>query len=186
MSEKVLTPLYPPASGGTQGGKVGIVLGSDSDLEVMSSGIQTLEQLGTECELTGASAHRTPDHVAEYARTAADRGIAVIIAGAGWAAALPGALAAYTNLPVIGVPISSSPIGGLDALYSMVQMPPGVPVATVGIDTARNAAILAAQILALSNSELADRLEEYREKLRQLVEEKAAKVQGTTTNDTKE
>ena len=160
--------------------KVGLVLGSDSDLEVMSSGIRMLEELGIEYELTVASAHRTPDRVAEYARTAADRGIAVIIAGAGWAAALPGAVAAHTNLPVIGVPISSSPIGGLDALYSMVQMPPGVPVATVGIDTAQNAALLAAQILALSDSDLAQRLQQYRQQMRQSVEDKAERVQQAT------
>ncbi len=160
--------------------KVGLVLGSDSDLEVMSSGIQMLEELGIEYELTVASAHRTPDRVAQYAAGASDRGIAVIIAAAGWAAALPGAVAAHTNLPVIGVPISSSPIGGLDALYSMVQMPPGVPVATVGIDTAKNAAILAAQILALSDSDLAQRLEEYREQMRQSVEDKAERVQQAT------
>lgn len=159
--------------------KVGIVLGSDSDLEVMSSCVQTLQQLGIEYDITVASAHRTPERVAEYARSAAQRGITVIIAAAGWAAALPGALAAHTNLPVIGVPISSSPIGGLDALYSMVQMPPGVPVATVGLDTAKNAAILAAQILALSDPELAARLEEYRARMRQSVEEKAARVEQT-------
>jgi len=157
--------------------KVGIVLGSNSDREVMSSCMQTLEQLDIEYDITVASAHRTPDRAAEYASSAAERGITVIIAAAGWAAALPGALAAHTNLPVIGVPISSSPIGGLDALYSMVQMPPGVPVATVGIDTARNAAILAAQILALSDSELAQRLEAYRAQMRQLVEEKAAQIE---------
>ena len=161
--------------------KVGIVLGSDSGLEVMSSCIETLRELGIEYKLTVASAHRTPDRVAEYAQTAAERGVAVIIAAAGWAAALPGALAAHTNLPVIGVPISSSPIGGLDALYSMVQMPPGVPVATVGVDTAKNAAILAAQILALSDSDLARRLAEYRAQMRRSVEEKAARVEETRT-----
>ena len=160
--------------------KVGLVLGSDSDLEVMSSGIKMLEQLGIEYEVTVASAHRTPDRVAQYAAGASDRGIAVIIAAAGWAAALPGAVAAYTNLPVIGVPISSSPIGGLDALYSMVQMPPGVPVATVGIDTAQNAALLAAQILALSDSDLAQRLQQYRQQMRQSVEDKAQRVQQAT------
>ena len=160
--------------------KVGIVLGSDSDLEVMSSCMQTLEELGVEYNITVTSAHRTPERVAEYARSTAQRGITVIIASAGWAAALPGALAAHTNLPVIGVPISSSPIGGLDALYSIVQMPPGVPVATVGIDTARNAAILAAQILALSDAELAQRLEEYRAQMRQSVEQKAAEVEENT------
>ena len=166
--------------------KVGILLGSDSDLDVMSSCMETLAELGIEYESTVASAHRTPDRVAEYARTAGERGLAVIIAAAGWAAALPGALAAHTILPVIGVPISSSPIGGLDALYSMVQMPPGVPVATVGIDTAKNAAILAAQILALSDSDLARRLEEYRAQLRQSVKEKAAKVQGTDAKYTEQ
>lgn len=165
--------------------KVGIVLGSDSDLEVMSSGVEALEQLGVEYDITIASAHRTPDRVSEYARSAKQRGITVIIAAAGWAAALPGALAAHTNLPVIGVPISSSPIGGLDALYSMVQMPSGVPVATVGLDSARNAAILAAQVLALSDVEVAQRLEEYRAQMRQSVEEKAANIERSTKSDTR-
>ena len=157
--------------------KVGIVLGSDSDLAVMSACVRALQELEVAYDLTVASAHRTPDRVTEYARRAVQRGISVIIAGAGWAAALPGALAAHTNLPVIGVPISSSALGGLDALYSMVQMPPGVPVATVGLDSARNAAILAAQILALSDSDLAQRLDEYRAQMRQAVEEKAAKLE---------
>ena len=157
--------------------KVGIVLGSDSDLAVMSACVGALQELGVAYDLTVASAHRTPDRVTAYARDAVQRGLSVIIAGAGWAAGLPGALAAHTNLPVIGVPISSSALGGLDALYSMVQMPPGVPVATVGLDSARNAAILAAQILALSDSDLAQRLDEYRAQMRQAVEEKAAKLE---------
>ena len=157
--------------------KVGIVLGSDSDLAVMSACVGALQELGVAYDLTVASAHRTPDRVTAYARDAVQRGLSVIIAGAGWAAALPGALAAHTNLPVIGVPISSSALGGLDALYSMVQMPPGVPVATVGLDSAKNAAILAAQILALSDSDLAQRLDEYRVRMRQAVEEKAAKLE---------
>ena len=159
--------------------KVGIVLGSDSDLEVMSSCIETLRELGIEYKLTVASAHRTPDRVAEYAQTAAERGVAVVIAAAGWAAALPGALAAHTNLPVIGVPISSSPIGGLDALYSMVQMPPGVPVATVGIGEAgaTNAALLAAQIIGQRDPVVATAVGRFRKQLAEGVERKNRALQ---------
>ncbi len=156
--------------------QVGIVMGSDSDLEVMNSCLEMLQQLDIAHDVTVASAHRSPQRAQEYATTARERGLKVIIAAAGWAAHLPGMLAAYTTLPVIGVPISSSPIGGLDALYSMVQMPPGVPVATVGIDTGRNAAILAAQILALDDSRLATRLEKLKEEMCRSVDEQAARV----------
>jgi 5-(carboxyamino)imidazole ribonucleotide mutase len=129
---------------------VGILVGSESDRERIKPAVDELETLGIPCELEVRSAHRTPDAVAEYARSARDRGLRVLIAGAGLAAALPGVVAAHTDLPVIGVPLRSSlsVLDGLDALLSIVQMPPGVPVACVGVDNARNAAALAARILA--------------------------------------
>ena len=126
---------------------VGIVMGSESDREVMEAACRELDELRIKYEFNVLSAHRDPDKVAHYARTAQSRGIKVLIGGAGKAAALPGVLAAYTNLPVIGVPIKTSDLGGMDSLLSIVQMPPGVPVACVAINGARNAAILAAKIL---------------------------------------
>ena len=126
---------------------VGIVMGSESDREVMEAACRELDERSIKYELNVLSAHRDPDKVAHYARTAQSRGIKVLIGGAGKAAALPGVLAAYSNLPVIGVPIKTSDLGGLDSLLSIVQMPPGVPVACVAINGARNAAILAAKIL---------------------------------------
>lgn len=128
---------------------VGIVMGSESDSEVMEKAVAELEERRIKYEINVLSAHRDPDKVAHYARTAQSRGLKVLIGGAGKAAALPGVLAAYTNLPVIGVPIKTSDLGGLDSLLSIVQMPPGVPVACVAINGARNAAILAAKILDL-------------------------------------
>ena len=128
---------------------VGIVMGSESDREVMQKAVDELEARKIKHEINVLSAHRDPEKVAHYAKTAQSRGIKVLIAGAGKAAALPGVLAAYTNLPVIGVPIKTSDLGGLDSLLSIVQMPPGVPVACVAINGARNAAILAAKILDL-------------------------------------
>jgi 5-(carboxyamino)imidazole ribonucleotide mutase len=128
---------------------VGILVGSDSDVERMQAATDELEQRGIAWELEVRSAHRSPDAVAEYARTARERGLRVLICGAGLAAALPGVVAAHTDLPVIGVPLRSklSVLDGLDALLSIVQMPPGVPVATVGVDNAKNAAVLAARVL---------------------------------------
>jgi 5-(carboxyamino)imidazole ribonucleotide mutase len=126
---------------------VGIVMGSESDREVMEAACKELDERQIKYELNVLSAHRDPDKVAHYARTAQSRGIKVLIGGAGKAAALPGVLAAYTNVPVIGVPIKTSDLGGLDSLLSIVQMPPGVPVACVAINGARNAAILASRIL---------------------------------------
>jgi phosphoribosylaminoimidazole carboxylase PurE protein len=126
---------------------VGIVMGSESDREIMEKASQELEERQIKYEINVMSAHRDPDKVAHYAKTAQARGLKVLIAGAGKAAALPGVIAAYTNLPVIGVPIKTSDLGGLDSLLSIVQMPPGVPVACVAINGARNAAILAARIL---------------------------------------
>ena len=147
---------------------VGIVMGSVSDKAVMEECARTLEELEINFEITVSSAHRTPDKTRDYATSAADRGIEVIIAGAGWAAHLAGVLASHTTLPVIGVPIDSSPLKGIDALLSTAQMPPGIPVATMAIGGggARNAAVFAAQILALKYPDIAKRLETYRERLR--------------------
>ncbi len=143
---------------------VGIVGGSRSDFPVLEEAVSTLDELGVPCELRVVSAHRTPDHLFRYAETAADRGVRVIIAGAGGAAHLPGMLAAKTALPVIGVPIPTKQLGGLDSLLSIVQMPRGVPVATVAIGNAVNAALLAASILALADPDLAGRLAAWRER----------------------
>jgi 5-(carboxyamino)imidazole ribonucleotide mutase len=148
---------------------VGIVMGSASDREKMASAGEVLDRLGVPHEFVVLSAHRTPEETADYARSAAARGLRVLIGGAGWSAALPGVLAAHTILPVIGVPLSGSPLGGQDALYSMVQMPPGVPVATVGLDTARNAAFLAARILALSDPALAQALSGQQDETRRKI-----------------
>ena len=144
---------------------VAVVMGSQSDEEAMSGCGETLERLGIDYEQHVMSAHRTPDRVAEFARGAADAGIEVIIAGAGGAAALPGLCAAYSALPVIGVPLDSSPLGGVDALHAIVQMPPGVPVATMSVGAwgARNAAVFAAEVLALKHDEVAAALSRYRE-----------------------
>jgi phosphoribosylaminoimidazole carboxylase PurE protein len=141
---------------------VGIVGGSRSDFGVLEKAVGVLDALGVACELRVVSAHRTPDHLFRYAETARDRGIRVIVAGAGGAAHLPGMLAAKTSLPVIGVPIPTEHLGGLDSLLSIVQMPRGIPVATVAIGNAGNAALLAVAILALSDAALAGRLDGYR------------------------
>ena len=138
---------------------VGIVMGSSSDLPTMRKAADVLVELGVPCELGVRSAHRNPEGVSEYAGTARERGLKVIICAAGMAAHLAGAVAARTNLPVIGIPVASGALGGFDALLSTVQMPSGVPVATVAVNGAANAAVLAAQILALSDPELAERLE---------------------------
>jgi phosphoribosylamine--glycine ligase len=155
---------------------VGIVMGSDSDLDVMNGAVAMLKKFHVPFEMTVASAHRTPERAAQWARNAPTRGIKVIIAGAGHAAHLAGAMAAQTPLPVIGVPIDSSCLQGLDALLSTVQMPPGIPVATmaVGKPGAKNAGLLAVQILALSDAELAARLVAHRQEMADQVERKAA------------
>ena len=157
--------------------KVGIVMGSDSDLKIMQDAVKVLREFGVESELVVASAHRTPYKALQYAETAGERGIEVIIAGAGAAAHLGGVLAAVTTLPVIGVPINATALQGLDALYAMVQMPSGIPVATVAINGAKNAGILAAQILAGKEPELRAKLKDYKAKMAQQVEEKNKKVQ---------
>ena len=144
---------------------VGIITGSASDLPVMQKGGATLERLGIPYEINVMSAHRTPELVDEYARSAEDRGLVAIICGAGRAAHLAGAVAARTVLPVIGVPVGSDHLGGADALYSTVQMPKGVPVATVGIDGAENAALLAVQILAVRDPEVRVKLHEFKKSL---------------------
>jgi phosphoribosylaminoimidazole carboxylase PurE protein len=141
--------------------RVGIVMGSESDRAVMSEAARVLEEHGVGCEIMVRSAHRTPDEAAEYARTAKSRGLEILIAGAGGAAHLAGAMAAHSRLPVLGVPLASSPLSGFDALLATVQMPPGVPVATLGVGSwgARNAAHLAIRILALADHALAQRME---------------------------
>ncbi len=159
---------------------VGILMGSDSDLPIMKEAAVALEELGIEYDLNVMSAHRTPDDVADFAREASERGIKVIIAGAGGAAHLPGVIAAYTILPVIGVPISSSSasLGGLDALLAIVQMPKGIPVATVAINGARNAGLLAAQIIATSDSEMTAKLAASRKKMAEDVRSKNTEIRS--------
>ncbi|MDD7114046.1 MAG: 5-(carboxyamino)imidazole ribonucleotide mutase [Lachnospiraceae bacterium] len=156
--------------------KVGIIMGSDSDLKVMSKAAAQLEEFGIDYEMTIISAHREPDDLIDWARKAPDRGVKVIIAGAGMAAALPGMCAALFQLPVIGVPLSGSKLDGMDAVFSIMQMPPGVPVATVAIDGAKNAAILAAKILAVSDESILAKLNAYTEEMKEQVQAKAAKL----------
>ncbi len=146
---------------------VGVVMGSTSDADVMEGCTGVLKQLMVPHEVRVISAHRTPERARQYAESAAERGLEVIIAGAGWAAHLAGFMAAHTTLPVIGIPIDSSPLQGMDALLSTVQMPPGIPVATVALGKggAKNAAVLAAQILALKHAPIAEKLKAYREGL---------------------
>jgi 5-(carboxyamino)imidazole ribonucleotide mutase len=146
---------------------VGIIMGSPSDQGVMDKAVAVLDELGITHETVISSAHRNPERTATWASEAAGRGIKVIIAGAGLAAALPGVVAAHTTVPVIGVPIASGALNGVDSLYSIVQMPPGVPVATVGIDNSRNAAVLAGQILALQDDQIQAALLKYREQWNQ-------------------
>jgi len=157
---------------------VSIVMGSDSDLEIMREAARALDDFGIAYEMDVTSAHRSPDRTAGYAREAAHRGIRVIIAGAGGAAHLAGVIAAHTTLPVIGVPIPSTSLNGLDSLLATVQMPAGIPVATVAIGKpgATNAGILAAQILGLADQKLAKKLDDHKKKLASGVEEKSAKL----------
>ena len=159
------------------GAKVGIIMGSDSDLPVMQDAAAMLKELGVEHEMTIVSAHRTPERLYEYARSARDRGLRVIIAGAGGAAHLPGMAAAITELPVIGVPVKSSALSGQDSLLSIVQMPAGVPVATVAINGARNAGILAAQILGAGDPDMLDRVAAYKRGLEAMVMEKVERLE---------
>lgn len=152
--------------------KVAVIMGSDSDFPVLRNCIKILKDFGVEVEVLVCSAHRTPDKAAEFAKKAEDNGIDVIIAAAGKAAHLPGVLAAYTPLPVIGIPVKSSTMDGMDSLLSIVQMPGGIPVATVAIDGAENAALLAVQILSTGFKELRVKMKEYKAKLVKKVEEK--------------
>ena len=156
---------------------VSVIMGSDSDLPVMQDAAKILDEFGIGYELTIISAHRTPEKMFEYAQTAAINGIEVIIAGAGGAAHLPGMTAANTHLPVIGVPIKTSNLNGLDSLLSIAQMPPGVPVATVAINGAKNAAILAVQILGIKYPEISQKVIEYKDKMDKEVKYKAIKVE---------
>ena len=157
--------------------QVGIVMGSDSDMPVMAKAADILEELGVSYEMTIISAHREPDVFFEYAKSAEEKGFKVIIAGAGKAAHLPGMCAAIFPMPVIGVPMKTSDLGGMDSLYSIVQMPSGIPVATVAIGGGQNAGILAAKILAVSDPALLERLKEYSKSLKESVQEKDAKLQ---------
>jgi len=155
---------------------VGILMGSDSDFDIMKEAVVALDDFAIVSEISVISAHRTPQDLEKYASSALERGLKVIIAGAGGAAHLPGVTAAMTVLPVIGVPIFSKKLNGQDSLYSIVQMPAGIPVATVGIDNARNAALLAVQILALSDEALMVSLLEFRKKLADASRQKTAKI----------
>ncbi len=165
MAEQQIKPL------------VGIIMGSDSDLPVMKAAADILKDFEIEFELTVVSAHRTPLRMADYAQSAKERGLKVIIAGAGGAAHLPGMVAAITPLPVIGVPVkSSNSIDGWDSILSILQMPNGVPVATVALNASKNAGILAAQILAINIDELSKKVEQYKNELQQSVQEKVQKL----------
>jgi 5-(carboxyamino)imidazole ribonucleotide mutase len=158
--------------------KAAIIMGSDSDFPILKSSIKLLKEFGVEVEVMVCSAHRTPDKAADFAKNAEANGFNVIIAAAGKAAHLPGVLAAYTPLPVIGIPIKSSTLDGLDSLLSIVQMPSGIPVATVAVDGAENAALLAVQILSVGYSDLRDKMKDYKKKLERKVEEKNKELQS--------
>ncbi len=157
--------------------QVGIIMGSDSDLPTMQDAIAVCEEFDVSCEVAIVSAHRTPERMVQYAQSAHQRGLKVIIAGAGGAAHLPGMVAALTPLPVIGVPVSSRHLKGVDSLYSIVQMPGGIPVATVAIGNAKNAGLLAVQILASHQPALLERVQQYRQNLTQSVMQKQAQLE---------
>lgn len=159
--------------------KVSIVMGSDSDLSIMSQAAKVLEEFGVEYEMKIISAHRMPDIFVDYAKTAKDRGVDIIIAGAGGAAHLPGMCAALFPLPVIGVPIHTKSLGGVDSLYSIVQMPSGIPVATVAINGAKNAGLLALKMLAINDSTLLSKLNKYSEGMKDSVSAKCEKLEKT-------
>ena len=155
---------------------VSIVMGSDSDMPVMKKAAEVLEELGVSFEMRIISAHREPDIFFDYAKTAEDRGVKVVIAGAGMAAHLPGMCAAIFPMPVIGIPMHTTSLGGRDSLYSIIQMPSGIPVATVAINGGANAGLLAAKILATSDAALLDKLKAYSEKMKKAVEDKDARL----------
>ena len=158
--------------------RVGIIMGSDSDLRVMQAAADTLKEFGVEFELTIVSAHRTPDRMMQYARSAAERGLQVIIAGAGGAAHLPGMVASMTILPVIGVPVNITAYQGQDSVLSILQMPKGIPVATVAIDNSANAALLALRMLGATDSAIQEKLAAHLKSMEQMVLDKAAKVEA--------
>ncbi|PRI10189.1 5-(carboxyamino)imidazole ribonucleotide mutase [Leucobacter massiliensis] len=162
---------------------VGVIMGSDSDFAVMGDAVQALRELGIPHEVEVVSAHRTPDRMVDYAREAAGRGLRVIIAGAGGAAHLPGMVASMTTLPVVGVPVPLARLDGLDSLLSIVQMPAGIPVATVSIGGAKNAGLLAARILGAADPEVAGRLDAYARQLTDMVAEKNAALQARLAAD---
>ena len=155
---------------------IGIIMGSDSDLPTMQAAIAVCEEFNVPCEVAIVSAHRTPERMVEYAQSAHTRGLKVIIAGAGGAAHLPGMVASLTPLPVIGVPVTTRNLQGVDSLYSIVQMPAGIPVATVAIGNAKNAGLLAVQILASHQPDLLEKVQQYRQSLNDMVMEKQAKL----------
>lgn len=157
---------------------VGVIMGSKSDLETMQPAADVLAEFGVSCEVKVVSAHRTPEAMVEYAKSAQPRGIKVIIAGAGGAAHLPGMVASLTTLPVIGVPVQTKALGGVDSLYSIAQMPAGVPVATVSIGNGKNAGLLALRILALSDARLAEQLEAFRHSQIEAVAEMNRQISG--------
>ena len=166
------------AGDGAAGPRVGVIMGSDSDLPTMQAAIDVLTEFGVAHEVRIVSAHRTPDVMTEYARTAAGRGLEVIIAGAGGAAHLPGMTASMTPLPVIGVPVPLANLDGMDSLLSIVQMPKGIPVATVAVGNATNAGLLAVRILGAADAALQERMVAYQERLAAMVREKDAKLGG--------
>lgn|SRR3989338_3917112 len=158
--------------------QVGIIIGSDSDLEVMKDSSTVLTDLGIENEIQVLSTHRAPEDTAIYAKSAKTRGVKVIIAGAGGAAALPGSIASLTTLPVIGVPVETKALGGIDSLFSIISMPPGVPVAAVGINSAKNAGLLAAQIIGVADPKVAQRLQQYKQSIKKEVLAKNEKIKS--------
>ncbi len=162
--------------------KVAVIMGSNSDLPIVEKGITVLKDYGVPVEVHVYSAHRTPEEAAEFSRSARDKGFGVIIAAAGMAAHLAGAIAANTTLPVIGIPCSSKVLDGMDALLSTVMMPPGIPVATVGVNTAKNAALLAIEILAVEDQELADKLQAERDENHKKIIEKNTAIEAQFNN----
>jgi 5-(carboxyamino)imidazole ribonucleotide mutase len=166
--------------------EVAVVMGSDSDFEIVKNALTELERFDIGYEVKICSAHRTPDHAADFARTARERGFKVIIAAAGKAAHLPGVIAAYTTLPVIGLPIKSSFMDGLDSLLSIVQMPDGIPVATVGVNGSRNAALLAVQILAVNDEKLSGKLSAYKDEMKDSVLKKDEKFRSGLRGNSQE
>ena len=163
--------------------KVAIIMGSDSDWPIVEPAFTVLKDFGIESEVLVASAHRTPEKVHEFASTARERGVEVILAAAGAAAHLPGVIAAYTTLPVIGIPVNSTSLNGMDALFSIVQMPAGIPVATMAVNGAKNAGIFAAQIMSGAHPELVEKLAEQRQAMAREVEKKAARLQEKLSSE---